>query len=232
MYSALYRTFCLPALVLAASLLWSASLFAQVNLLSRSSFLNTSDFTFDGNDQLVTTEFSEFGLFDESSVVGNIQAAQLSSFMDNVFEVQTNVVGGNSSSAAGLTEAITIFNATFEVTSVSQLSLRGMLVEDFLGEVEGGSSLTIVGPDTEISFSTNPSFTTVPLLLDQIINPGVYDFEVNSSSLGGTSDSPPAGSASADVQLFVVSASVPEPSSLLLLFGLAMPSLLRRRTSL
>lgn len=225
----IYGFSCVMLLAVTLSILGADSANAQINLVDRSSFINASDFTFDGNDQLQTINFQGAGTFNESLVNGDIQASQISSIIGGVFDIQTSSQGGNSSVAGGITEGITLFNTEFEVLSASTFTLTGLLTEG-QSTGGGGADLSLSGGNLDLNFSSSPSALSVPIDTSGVLLPGIYELDVSTFSLGGSS-SLPAGPVSANAVLTITGASVPEPSLLLPAMILAIGGSIRRRRS-
>lgn len=210
------------------SILASSSVFADFNLIQRSSFVNTTVFNDDFSSQGNNVFFEQLDTFDFSSSVGSTQGSQLSSIIDNVFDVELFSQGGNASDQFGFTEATNAFFVEFEVLTPSVFSLTGNLFQD---GAEAVATVDLDGPNTNISFisSTLPS---QPVIVDSngTLEPGNYRLNVNATSLGGGASDQPGGPTSADITFTVNSfQSVPEPSSLSVLLGLALAAGCRRR---
>ena len=100
---------------------------AQVNLISRSSFVSSSDLFFDGSGPSETDFTTGNGIYNESRSVGDIQASQISSIINGVFDVQTFGQGANSSIEDAFTEGISGFDSEFSVPVLSEFTLAGVI---------------------------------------------------------------------------------------------------------
>ena len=205
------------------SILAANSVFGQCNVESRFSTVNTSLLSFDpdtgeGFSDGGIIDFVGLGPFNESSSFATIEAAQISSIVNCVFSVDSSSSVGNGPFVPSVpgaelfaVEGITNFGVEFEILETTSFSLVGL---------NDGGSLQLDGP---AGFQDINSFGVEQLDLSGQLEPGEYSFFFGTFALD------PGDSSAGNVVLTITTESVPEPSSLSLLFGAGLMTIARRK---
>lgn len=228
----------LPLTSFVLLLLAASPSIAQVNIISRNSFVNASDQSIDlSGSPFGPSEmdfFSGEGNFNSTLTANSVRTSQDSTITAAIFEIVTFSDAGLTSDLNGIgTESITAMDVEFEVTSTVSYLLEGLFDEEIVApDTNNDSSLSVQvgsgGLGTSDIFSvtsfddpsTQTNFSSSGILL-----PGIYTFDFISINVGFSTT--PGIVSSSEVSL--VFSSVPEPSSTSLLGIVALVVGFRRR---
>ena len=208
--------------VLAICFAGACPLTAQVELLTRNSFLNATDFAGGGSD---IQEFTELGSFSGTSTTGEITVSQTSTVTESLFAIEAFADGGSDEMFN--VEAFSLFRVDFDLSAASTYLLEGVLEEFEPNDLaDSGTTVTLLDRNLSgnssrlIQISSDPT-SIVGFNTSGLLQPGEYTFEVDSRSFG-------FGSVVSSDLSFTFS-SVPEPCSGVMVTGVCIAMATRRR---